>query len=140
MRTLHIGLRVVDADRAVAFYTALGYEVQGTVAETAMGRLTMLKLSGDEFISLELVHDPSRGTAEPGSLNHLVVQVGDLRATTASLADRGIATEPPSSPDGSGDFLTAWVTDPDGVRIELVQWPDGHPAGMTRDDLPNAPD
>ena len=27
------------------------------------------------------------------------------------------------------------VADPDGYRLELVQWPDGHPAGMTREDF-----
>jgi lactoylglutathione lyase len=47
-----------------------------------------------------------------------------------------VQTEEPGSPDGSADFWTAWVTDPDGYRIELVQWPDGHPDGMTRSDFP----
>ena len=27
------------------------------------------------------------------------------------------------------------LTDPDGYRIELVQWPPGHPAGMTAADF-----
>jgi lactoylglutathione lyase len=30
---------------------------------------------------------------------------------------------------------TSWLTDPDGYRIELVQWPPGHPAGMTSADF-----
>ena len=37
MRTLHVGLRVADLDRSLAFYTALGYEVLGEVPETALG-------------------------------------------------------------------------------------------------------
>ncbi len=45
----------------------------------------------------------------------------------------------PGSPDGSADFLTAWLTDPDGCRIELVQWPAGHPVGLTRADFPEPP-
>jgi lactoylglutathione lyase len=32
------------------------------------------------------------------------------------------------------DFLTTWITDPDGNRIELVQWPAGHPDGLTAAD------
>ena len=56
-------------------------------------------------------------------------------ATVAQLAARGIRLEEPGSPDGSSDFWTAWVTDPDGYRIELVQWPEGHPDGMTRSDF-----
>ncbi len=136
MRTLHVGLRVSDLDRSIAFYAALGYEVLGQVPATELGTLTMLKLPCDEFVALELVHDPDDGRVGPEGLSHLVVQVEDVHATVASLAARGIQTENPGSPDGSADFWTAWVTDPDGYRIELVQWPDGHPDGMTRSDLP----
>jgi len=135
MRTLHIGLKVADLERSLAFYTGLGYEVLGSVPETAFGSLTMLKLPRDEFVTIELVHDPGRGEVGAGGLQHLVIQVESMRATIAELAERGIEVEPPSSPDGSADFWTAWLTDPDGNRIELVQWPAGHPDGMTAADL-----
>jgi lactoylglutathione lyase len=135
MRTLHIGLRVADLERSLAFYTGLGYEVLGSVPETAFGSLTMLKLPRDEFVTIELVHDPGRGEVGAGGLQHLVIQVESMRATIAELAERGIEVEPPSSPDGSADFWTAWLTDPNGNRIELVQWPAGHPDGMTAADL-----
>jgi lactoylglutathione lyase len=49
MRTLHVGLRVGDLERSLAFYTELGYQVLGNVPETELGSLTMLKLPGDEF-------------------------------------------------------------------------------------------
>ena len=74
MRTLHIGLRVADLERSLAFYTGLGYQKLGEVPETAFGSLTMLKLPGDEFVSLELVHDPTGGRIEPDGLNHFVIQ------------------------------------------------------------------
>ena len=135
MRTLHVGLRVADLERSIAFYTSVGYEVLGEVPATELGFLTMLKLPGDEFVALELVHDPSDGRVEPGGFSHLVISVEDLHATVAQLAARGVQTEEPGSPDGSSDFWTAWVSNPDGYRIELVQWPDGHPVGMTRSDL-----
>ena len=80
-------------------------------------------------------HDPSRGEVEPGGFNHLVVAVDDVHATVGHLADDGIETDAPSSPDGSSTFWTAMLTDPDGYRIELVQWPPGHPEGMTAGDL-----
>jgi lactoylglutathione lyase len=136
MRTLHLGLRVADLDRSIAFYTSLGYEVLGQVPETELGSLTMLKLPGDEFVAIELVHDPAgQRHVEPAGITHFVVQVDDVRTTVARLAARGITAEEPSSPDGTEDFWTAMVADPDGYRIELVQWPDGHPSGMTRSDL-----
>ena len=137
MRTLHVGLRVADLQRSLTFYTGLGYEVLGQVPETEFGSLTMLKLPGDEFVTLELVHDPHGAVVDPGGLNHVVVQVESMQATVAHLAARGIQVGAPGSPDGSDDFWTAWITDPDAYRIELVQWPAGHPEGMTAADFGN---
>ena len=94
MRTLHVGLRVEDLGRSLGFYTSLGYEVVGRVPETQFGSLTMLKLPYDDFVSVELVHDPNAGPVQPGGLNHLVIKVEDLHGTVARLA----ALEPP---DGS---------------------------------------
>ncbi|AZQ33919.1 VOC family protein [Streptomyces cyaneochromogenes] len=144
MRTLHFSLRVTDPERSLAFYTAVGYEVVGSVPDTPLGRLTMLKLPGDEFVSIELVHDPAgrqagrhagRDEADADSgLSHFVIKVESMDATLAELTARGVDAEAPVSPDGSDDFRTAWLTDPDGNRIELVQWPAGHPDGLSAAD------
>ena len=130
---LHLGLRVTDLDRSLAFYTALGYVKLGSVPETDFGSLTMLKLPDDPFVSLELVHDPARPVKDTGAVNHLVVQTDDMDATVADLATRGLTAEPPT--DHGEGMYTSWLTDPDGYRIELVQWPPGHPAGMTEADF-----
>lgn len=132
-----MSLRVADPERSIAFYTLLGYDVLGAVPATELGALTMLKLPDDEFVALELVHDPTYGRIDPRGLSHFVIQIDDVHATAAHLAERGVHVEEPGSPDGSTEFWTAWVTDPDGYRIELVQWPEGHPDGMTRADLPD---
>ncbi len=135
MRTLHFGLRVADLGRSLAFYTAIGYEVVGSVPETPLGHLTMLKLPGDEFVTIELVHDPAQGEANFGTgLSHFVIKVESLDTTISELAARGIGAEAPVSPDGSDDFRTTWVSDPDGNRIEVVQWPAGHTDGITAGD------
>ena len=135
MRTLHVGLRVADPDRAVAFYTAVGYEVVGRVPETPAGQLTMLKLPGDDVVSIELVFDPGETDRDRRSgLSHLVIQVESMDAAITDLRTKGIEVADPESPDGSTDFLTTWITDPDGNRIELVQWPAGHPDGLTAAD------
>jgi lactoylglutathione lyase len=135
MRTLHFGLRVADLDRSLAFYTAVGYEVIGEVPGTGLGHLTMLKLPGDEFVAIELVHDPDRPEVGDGTrLSHVVIHVESMDGTLAELAARGIDAETPTSPDGSADFRTTWIVDPDGNRIELVQWPAGHADGLTAAD------
>jgi lactoylglutathione lyase len=136
MRTLHVGLRVRDLRRSLAFYSAVGYAVVGTVDGTASGSLSMLQLPGDPFVSVELVHDPASGEAGPGiGISHLVIQVESLDAALADLAIKGIAVEPPGLPGGAGGPRTSWITDPDGYRIELVQWPAGHADGMTKADF-----
>jgi len=35
---------------------------------------------------------------------------------------------------------TSWITDPDGYRIELVQWPTDHADGITKADFPEPTD
>jgi lactoylglutathione lyase len=136
MRTLHLGLRVSDPERSLAFYTAVGYEVIGTVEGTAYGTLTMLQLPGDDFVTIELVYDPANGEAGPGNgINHLVIQVESLDATRTGLAAKGIEAEPIEYPGGPTGPRTCWITDPNGYRIEVVQWPDGHADGITRADF-----
>jgi len=133
MRTLHIGLCVSDLERSLDFSTAVGYMVVGTVEGTVFGSLTMLRLPGDDFVTIELVYDPARGAVDLGTgINHLVVQVELLNATLADLADKGIPAESSGPPNGP---RTGWLTDPDGCRIELVQWPAGHSDGITQADF-----
>jgi lactoylglutathione lyase len=136
MRTLHVGLRISDPERSLAFYTALGYTVIGTVEGTAHGTLTMLQLPDDDYVTIELVHNPAQPEAAPGiGINHLVIQVDSLATTRANLTAEGLTPEPIEHPAGPTGPQTSWLTDPDGYRIELVQWPTGHPTGMTKADF-----
>src|SRR5215211_2618588 len=98
MRTLHFGLRVADVERSLAFYSAIGYEIVGSVPETRLGQLTMIKLPGDEFVAIELVHDPTHGEVGTG-LSHFVIQVESMDATIDALAAHGINADAPTSPD-----------------------------------------
>ena len=131
-----VGLRVSDLQRSLVFYQAVGYTVIGTVEGTAHGTLIMLQLPDDPFVTIELVHDPARGNAGPGTgISHLVIQVGSLDAALADLAAKDIAAEPPGLPGGPDGPRTSWMSDPDGYRIELFQWPAGHADGITKADF-----
>ncbi|WP_129664771.1 VOC family protein [Phytoactinopolyspora endophytica] len=135
MRTLLVGLRVTDLDRSTVFYQALGYTVVGQVPETAFGTLTMLQLPDDPFVTVELVHDPSRPIRADGGLNHLAIKVEDLHATIATLAANGIEADPADPTADPDEPLVSHLRDPDGYLIELVQWPEGHSDGITEDDF-----
>jgi len=113
MRTLHFGLRVADLDRSIAFDTAVGYQIVGSVADIEIGDLTMLKLPGDEFVTIELVHDPSAHHGDGGTaLSHVVIEVDSMKLAVAELSARGVDADVPTSPDGSPDFQTSSIVDP----------------------------
>jgi lactoylglutathione lyase len=138
MRTLHVGLRVNDLKRSLAFYAAIGYEIVGSVPETPIGQLTMLKLPGDEFVTVELVHD-GKPVERGNDVSHLVVKVESMAETLDVLADHGIEPVEPGQESDDG-LKTTFIADPDGRRIELVQWPAGHADGMTAADWPGERD
>ena len=129
-------MRVADLDASLAFYEALGFEVVGTVPETELGRLTMLKLPDDEFVTIELVSSASGGEdVDLGNgMSHLAVQVDSMDEAVKVLREHQVEVEEPKSPDGTPGFLTVTVKDPDGRDIELVHWLPGHAAGLSADD------
>jgi lactoylglutathione lyase len=99
----------------------------------------MLKFPDDEVVALELVHRPTAGPVDVGSgLSHIAVQVDNLSATVDSLAKAGLSPGELQWPGGADGPQTSWLIDPDGYRIELVQWPPGHTYGMTAADF-NSP-
>jgi lactoylglutathione lyase len=136
MRTLHAAYRVTDLAASLGFYTALGYQQVGRVDIGDGASLTMLKFPGEEVVTLELVHRPSDGPVDIGTgFSHLPIQVDNLRLTIEALSRVGLRTGPVERPGGSDGPQTSWLADPDGYRIELVQWPPGHAYGITAADF-----
>jgi lactoylglutathione lyase len=137
MKTLQIAYRVSELVRSVDFYGEVGYREIGRVALEDGSILVMLNLPGDgDVVTLELVCDPRIGSVDVGTgFSHLVVQVDQLDATLADLAAKGGGCDAPERPAGEKGPKTCFVRDPDGYRIELVEWPPGHPDGITRADF-----
>ncbi|GAA2659472.1 lactoylglutathione lyase [Streptomyces aculeolatus] len=136
MKTLFVAYRVTDLDRSLGFYTALGYEVLGRVEPGDGSRLVILRFPGEPAASLELVHRPAGGPVDVGSgVDHLAIQTDALSDTLERLAGAGLKPGPVEYPGGPDGPRTSWLTDPDGYRIELVQWPPGHPDGLTAADF-----
>jgi len=137
MKTLHTAYRVSDLERSLAFYRTVGFCEIGRVALGDESLLVMLHLPDDgNVVTLELVHASARGTVEIGTgFSHIVVQVDDLAAALANLAAAGIACGGIERPGGEAGPAVCNLYDPDGYRIELVQWPPGHPDGITSADF-----
>ena len=137
VKTLHTAYRVRDLERSVDFYGKVGFREIGRVTIPDGSVLVMLNLPGDgDVVTLELVHDRTRESIEIGNgFSHIVVQVEDLAATLADLARKGIACDGLEHPAGAAGPATCNVHDPDGYCIELVQWPPGHPDGITSADF-----
>ena len=136
MKTLFVSYRVTDLDRSLDFYTALGYVEVGSVAGGDGGRLVLLRFPDEPAATLELVLRPGGGRVEVGSgFDHLAIQVDALAATVERLIEAGLEPGPLQYPAGPHGPKTSWLTDPDGYRIELVEWPPGHPDGITAADF-----
>lgn len=136
MKTLFVAYRVTDLDRSLGFYTALGYAELGRVEAGDGTRLVILKFPGEPAASLELVHRPASARIDAGSgFDHLAIQVDTLATILETLAEAGLEPEPVQYPGGPHGPKTSWLTDPDGYRIELVEWPSGHPDGITAADF-----
>ncbi len=136
MRTLHTSYRVSNLAASLGFYTALGYEQVGRVDLGAGASLTMLKFPDEEVVTLELVHRPDDGPVYLGTgFSHVPVQVEDLSTTLRQLSEAGLSPGPIERPGGADGPQISWLVDPDGYRIELVEWPAGHAYGMTAADF-----
>jgi lactoylglutathione lyase len=131
MRTLHTAYRVADLSASLEFYVEVGFEEVGRVQLPGDASLVLLKLD-DEVTTIELVDEPAARPVEIGNgLHHIVVQVDDLTATVDRLTRAGVTCGPIEHPGPA----TSWLRDPDGYRIELVEWPPGHADGITAADF-----
>ena len=137
MKTRHTAYRVTDLNVSLGFYFTVGYREVGRVDLGEGNSLTMLSLPDEDVVSLELAHRPADGAVEIGTgFSHLVIQVADIAATVDALTEAGLRLGPLEHHEGpDGPTTTSWLTDPDGYRIELVQWPPGHADGLSQADF-----
>jgi lactoylglutathione lyase len=120
---VHTCIRVVDPEASQRFYSALGFEPRGRLNFSSAYNIYMgLPGSGDQ---LELTVNVGRD--EPYDLgegyNHIALTVDDLDATLSTLeSELGVSPERPPYRPGDRDDLPriAFVADPDGYRIELI--------------------
>ena len=125
MRMLHTMLRVGDLDRSLLFYTeVLGMRLLRR-KDYPSGRFTLAFVGyGDESDTtvLELTHNWDTSHYELGSAyGHIALGVDDIYTTCAAIAAKGgkVVREP--GPMKHGNTVIAFVEDPDGYKVELIQ-------------------
>jgi lactoylglutathione lyase len=125
-RLLHTMIRVRDLDASLDFYTnLLGMKVLRK-RDYPTGKFTLAFVGyGDETSNtvIELTHN--WGQTEPYNLGsafgHLAIGVPDVHKTCESLAAAGVKIPRPAGPMAHGGSVIAFIEDPDGYRIELVE-------------------
>ena len=118
----HMAVRVKDVARSLAFYEGqLGFREVMRLDKDGRLWLLYLQISGEQFIE---VFPEAEGERSPGiqdiGWNHLCLTVDNLDDTLARIEAAGIALFRPKKLGADGN-LQAWVEDPDGNRIELMQ-------------------
>ena len=124
MRLLHTMLRVGDLERSLAFYTeVLGMRLLRR-KDYPSGRFTLAFVGyGDEsdHTVLELTHNWDTSSYELGSgYGHIALGVEDIQGVCAAIRDKGgqVVREP--GPMKHGNTVIAFVEDPDGYKVELI--------------------
>ena len=127
MRMLHTMIRVVDLEKSVAFYTdVLGMQLLRR-KDYPSGRFTLAFLgygNEKEHTVLELTHNWDTEHYDLGNgYGHIALGVQDIQATCAGIADRGgrLVREP--GPMKHGSTVIAFLEDPDGYKVELIELP-----------------
>ena len=132
MRFLHTMLRVGDLQRSIDFYTkVLGMQLLRTSDNPEYQyKLAFLGYgSNPEHAELELTYNYGVDSYDMGTAyGHIALSTEDIYATCEQVRSLGgnITREP--GPVKGGSTVIAFITDPDGYKVELIERKD-HAAG-----------
>ena len=125
MRMLHTMLRVGDLERSIRFYTeVLGMQLLRR-KDYPSGRFTLAFVGyGDERDNtvLELTHNwDTEEYALGDGYGHIALGLDDIYSACTAIAEKGgrVVREP--GPMKHGNTVIAFVADPDGYKVELIQ-------------------
>jgi len=125
MRLLHTMLRIMDLERSLSFYTeVMGMELLRR-RDYPSGRFTLAFLGyGKEADTavIELTHNWDTSSYDLGTAyGHIAIGVDDIVGTCDAIRRKGgqVVREP--GPMKEGGTVIAFVEDPDGYKLELIQ-------------------
>jgi len=127
MKFLHTMLRVGDLQRSIDFYTkVLGMNLL-TIKDMPEQKYTLAFLgygagNADGSAELELTYNHGVSSYDPGTAyGHIALGVSDVAATCAQIRAAGGNVVRDAGPVKGGTTVIAFVQDPDGYKVELIQ-------------------
>ncbi len=122
IRFLHTRIRVLDLERSIRFYETLGYQVGRRKDSPQGNRLVFLELPGNE-VFLELCYSPDYSAVCPEDPMHTCLGVDDIVDYCGKVEAAGIEVWPGDWREKftGGGMKMAFVTDPDGYEVEILE-------------------
>lgn len=125
MRFLHTMIRVGDLDRSIDFYTRIMGMKLLRKHDYPGGRFTLAFVGyGDEkdHAAIELTYNWDTTSYELGTgFGHLAIAVDDIRKVCSDIEQAGGVITRQPGPMKHGTTVIAFVKDPDGYAIELIE-------------------
>ena len=120
-RLAHVCIGALDLDAVENFYVdALGMELAFEFYRAGQRIGFYVKAGESTFLEVFTTDEAARnGNA---LIKHFCLEVEDLDAVISRLRDRGVETS--ARKMGADNSWQAWITDPSGIRIELMQYSD----------------
>lgn len=125
MRLLHTMLRVGDLEQSLDFYcNVLGMSLLRR-QDYPGGKFTLAFIGyGDESQEtvLELTHNWGTTSYDMGNAyGHIAIGVEDIYATCDAISSKGGKIVRPPGPMKHGATVIAFIEDPDGYKVELIE-------------------
>jgi len=119
LRLNHVGIYAKDFDESMRFYTqTMGFKEAFTIRDnTGKPTLSYLQITKDTFLEVAPANE------RPVGLSHIGIWPVNLNAAVAALRQRGVKVDDPRT--GATKTSITNVTDPNGVRLELLDFLEG---------------
>ena len=125
MRLLHTMLRVGDLQRAIDFYTrVMGMKLLRSTERPEQKYSLAFVGYGDnpEHAEIELTYNHGVDCYELGTAyGHIAIEVPDAYAACEKIRNNGGAVTREAGPVKGGTTVIAFITDPDGYKVELIE-------------------
>jgi lactoylglutathione lyase len=124
VRIAHANYRIREVTPTINFWRQLGLDVVGNLQIADGYWLFYLGAPGDDQTTIELAYRETPGESydfSPGA-GHIALAVGDLDELVGRLERNGIPVGiAPFNPVAGNSLRVAFVTDPNGMKVELIE-------------------